>query len=111
MDYINDVKQTIPQSTVHVTMYNKDGKEVAEDSKALATVKTVETKQETSRVYFVSTHSGVLHDPMGVNSTKRKDYTFIMKTVDQQTFDYYMMYLRTKNSLYLTRAQRRFVNG
>lgn len=111
MQYINDVKQTLDQSTVEVVMYDKNGVEVNDDSKSMALVKKIESKKEKTYVFFVSTHAGILHDPMGVNSTKRKDSTFTMKPVDQQTFDYYIMYLQTKNSLYLTRAQRRFING
>jgi len=34
-----------------------------------------------------------------------------MRRVSKTTFDYYMIYLKTKNSIYLTRAQRSFLDG
>jgi len=41
----------------------------------------------------------------------RENYLRMSYTgVSKETFDYYMMYLKTRNALYMTRSQRSFIN-
>lgn len=51
-----------------------------------------------------------LYDPMGTYSSRRRYLESSFKKVSKNTFDFYMMYLKTNNSIYLTKAQRGFLN-
>jgi hypothetical protein len=61
--------------------------------------------------YYIRTHEGILFDPAGMNSYRVKFVDTKMKKVSKSTFDFYMIYLKTKNNIYLTRAQRSFLDG
>lgn len=86
--------------------FNRDGKEVCgENEKFFA--KTIEENGRSS--YYVRTHDSLLFDPIGTHSMK-KNMDVTMNKVSKGTFDFYMMYLNTKNNQYLTRAERGFLN-
>ena len=61
--------------------------------------------------YFVRTYNNIPLDPMGPEAGRDIWRRTELKSVSQKTFDYYMLYLRSKNGLYMTRAQRSFING
>lgn len=63
-----------------------------------------------STVYYVLTHTGTLLDPMGPYSKRQRNLDTKMKRVSKGTFDLYLTYLKTNNSIYLTKAQRGFLN-
>jgi len=52
-----------------------------------------------------------VYDPLGAYSNRRRYLQASFKKVSAKTFNYYMMYLKTNNSIYLTRAQRGFINN
>lgn len=60
--------------------------------------------------YYLRIHNGVLFDPMGPYSRRGRTLDTKMKRVSKNTFDFYMTYLKTNNSIYLTKAQRGFLN-
>jgi len=64
-----------------------------------------------STCYYIRVHDSTLFDPTGTNSFRVKYLDTKMRRVSKSTFDYYMIYLKTKNSIYLTKAQRSFLNG
>lgn len=66
------------------------------------------TRSETK--YFVLTYGNQIYDPMGASSTREDFIETKLKMVSQDTFNYYSIYLQTKNSIYLTKANRRFLN-
>ena len=47
---------------------------------------------------------------MGINSNRENFLETKLKRVSKDTFDFYLIYLQTNNSIYLTRANRRFIN-
>jgi hypothetical protein len=47
---------------------------------------------------------------MGPYSRRGRTLDTKMKRVSKNTFDFYMTYLKTNNSIYLTKAQRGFLN-
>jgi hypothetical protein len=61
--------------------------------------------------YFIRTYNNIPLDPMGPEAGRDIWRRTELKSVSQKTFDYYMLYLRSKNGLYMTRAQRSFING
>ena len=63
------------------------------------------------RQYFIRTYNNIPLDPMGPESRRDIWRRTELKSVSQKTFDYYILYLKSKNGLYLTRANRSFING
>lgn len=61
--------------------------------------------------YYIMTHNNIPYDPNGPDGHRELYLKLELKSVSKQTFDYYLMYLKTKNSLYMTRTQRSYING
>lgn len=61
--------------------------------------------------YYIITHNNLPYDPNGPDGHRELYLKLELKSVSKQTFDYYLMYLKTKNSLYMTRTQRSYING
>ena len=60
--------------------------------------------------HYILTYQSLPLDPWGMYKGRETNLETSMKPVSKQTFDYYMLFLKTRNSLYLTRAQRSFTN-
>lgn len=83
--------------------YGKGGNAVEEPS-ALVKVMTV-GKWE---VYFIWFWRGVLFDPYGpdiLRKSQQENAKF--KKVDKETYEHFMKYLKTKNTIWLTKARRK----
>lgn len=92
--------------------FNKNGELKTEDKEsffAKIVGKTIGNKPSTC--YYIRVHDSTLFDPSGTNSFRVKYLDTKMRRVSKSTFDYYMIYLKTKNSIYLTKAQRSFLDG
>jgi hypothetical protein len=89
--------------------FNKDGKEIlGENEKFYAKSLT----RDGSTTYYVREFGGTLFDPTGTYSRKRFHPEEIkMPKVNKNVFDFYMMFLNTKNNIYLVRAERGRTNG
>jgi len=87
--------------------YNKKGQDAADAEKIFA--KVVEGTRQ--KVYYVLTYNNLLYDPLGPDSNRESRINTELKKTNKQTFDYYMHYLKDKNRMYITRAQRSFING
>lgn len=61
--------------------------------------------------FFIRTYNNIPLDPMGPEAGRDIWRRTELKSVSQKTFDYYVLYLKSKNGLYMTRAQRSFING
>lgn len=112
MKYVNDPKETVTQIRNERVMYDKNGKVTVTEPLAVAHVLNQKFNDgRVSRTFYLNTINGLIYDPLGTDSNKKKNMNCLLKSVSQQTFDYYMMYLETNNSLYLTRSQRSMING
>jgi hypothetical protein len=60
--------------------------------------------------YLISTFNNIPYDPKGIDSHRESNLDIKLKSVSKQVFDYYILYLKTKNTLYMTRAQRSYIN-
>lgn len=61
--------------------------------------------------YYIRVYNNVPLDPLGPESRRDIWQRTELKSVSAKTFDYYVMYLRSKNNLYMTRTQRSFIDG
>lgn len=113
MKYIDDaeqVKQTVAKT--EEKFYDPSGEPTKLESRSVCkTVTTTRLNGETQTSFFINTLNGALYDPHGVDSTKRISMMFKTKQVEVKTFEYYLQYLRSRNNLYMTRAQRSFINA
>jgi hypothetical protein len=106
MKYINE-EPDIPKVEAEEVWFNKDGKEISgENEKFYAKIIAKNDRQ----YYYIRVYDNSPFDPIGIYGRRERNLPIDMKRVSKNTFDFYMMYLTTKNSLYMTRAQRGFLN-
>lgn len=98
--------------TLDINKYNKKGETTDDDKNTFAKALHETRHDGTSyRKFYVVTYNNTIYDPRGTNSNRESYLDLKLKEVSQATFDYYMLYLTSKNSLYMTRAQRSFIDG
>lgn len=113
MKFVSSYSKSDHQKASSEELYNKLGEPLTEDSdKVFAKYIATEIGNgQLQKKYFIRTHNNVPYDPSGPDSHREAHLKTDLKSVSKQTFDYYILYLKTKNSLYMTRAQRSFING
>lgn len=87
--------------------YNKQGQEANSTDPVFA--ETLDGSVQ--KIYRVLTYNNMLYDPLGTDSHREKVLNMVLKKTTKQTFDYYINYLKDKNRIYITRAQRSFIDG
>jgi hypothetical protein len=94
-------------------LYDKSGSLTAEESeKIFAKVLDIDLGNDKSqKKFFIRTFNNTPFDPLGPDSRREIWNRTELKLVSQNTFEHYIMYLRSKNALYMTRTQRSFING
>jgi len=108
MKYINDKQDFAGQIEVKQEAdFNRNGK-VTANGKEKVYAKIVNSEKQTQ--YFIKTYQNQPFDPMGSQATREKYLETKFKRVSKDTFDFYLIYLQTNNSIYLTRTNRRFIN-
>ncbi len=106
MKYIDKYRSNInPQSEEH--NFNKNAQKI-DNPLEKSYAKIIEKNNNTS--YYIRVHQSVPLDPMGAYGKRDKFIETKMKPTSKATFDFYMMYLKTKNSIYMTKARRGFTN-
>lgn len=108
MKYLNETKNFKQVDNTEEVEYNKNGRQISA-SKEKVFAKSVTTQDGVS-TYLICTYNNQIYDPMGMNANRERYLETKMKKVSKDTFDFYMIYLQTNNSIYLTRASRRFIN-
>ena len=92
-------------------VYNKNGDIANNNEKVFAReITTTLENGGTQRKYFIMTYNNTPYDPYGIDSHREKNLELKLKNVNKDTFSYYIKYLQTKNSLYITRANRSFID-
>jgi hypothetical protein len=94
-----------------IQYFDKTGN-IAEERIAVAKITRLHNKEEDRTVinYYIKFGRGMLFDPYGMDMNKLNAYNFQFKKVDQKIYSQYIQYLKTRRSLFLTQAQREFVN-
>ena len=60
--------------------------------------------------YYIRSYQNLPYDPLGPYSRREIFRDTKMTKVSKNTFDFYMMYLKSNNSIYLTKTQRGMLN-
>ena len=108
MKYISEDDPRVVEPGNTTISFNKQGEKVSSEKEEFFAKMIV---NNSSQSYYIRTHEGILFDPGGMNSYRVKFVDTKMRKVSKVTFDFYMIYLKTKNNIYLTRAQRSFLDG
>jgi hypothetical protein len=110
MKYVETLNTTENKKTEE--LYNKLGQISTNKEKTFAKFIQSEIGQNKKQTnYLIATQNNVPYDPYGIDSHREGTLLLKLKNVSKQTFDYYILYLQTRNSLYMTRTQRSFING
>ena len=107
MEFINEPPE-IQEPKREFIYLNSSGKEIDNDVDKVYAKVLVEKNKET---YFIVTYQNLPLDPLGTYQKRQTYLETKMKKVSKATFDYYLTYLQTKNSIYLTRTNRSYNNG
>lgn len=94
-------------------LFNKMGEPVSgEKDKVFAKFNKIELGNgDVQKKYAILTYNNIPYDPTGIDSHRESTLNTKLKNVSQTTFDNYVLYLKTKNPIYMTKAQRSFING
>ena len=112
MRFINDTFLPTDQKSVYLfgktgnILENEDKHKLQHYAKIIQTFQQDEVKES----YYIRVYQSVPLDPMGPYGRRERNLDTEMKKVSRNTFDLYMTYLKTNNSIYLTKAQRGFLN-
>ena len=87
--------------------YNRKGIHALDGEKIFA--KTI--MGSTQPNFFVLTCNNSLYDPLGADSHRENTINTELKKTSRKTLNSYLEYLRTNNKIYITQAQRSYING
>lgn len=113
MKYIDPKVGTPKESrATEETLFDRTGSEVINEKEKnyAKIVKTSFEGKESANAYYIKTYQNVPFDPSGAYGHREQYLETKFSKVSKDTFDYYMLFLKTKNTLYMTRAQRSFIN-
>jgi hypothetical protein len=106
-------KENIRSKESSQTFYGSKG-DVLEnkDDKIFAEMLVVNLGKDNFQTqYLIRTYNNLPFDPMGPEARRDIWRRTTLKKVNEDTFNFYLTYLQTKNSLYMTRTQRSYING
>jgi hypothetical protein len=109
----SDNVENIDKKEISELSINKIGRQVTDESERVF-AKMITADIGDGRIqmkYVILAFNNQPYDPYGADSHRESNLRLEYKTVSKQTYDYYVSYLKSKNSLYMTRAQRSFING
>jgi hypothetical protein len=115
MRFINSSEniENIDKKETHEVKINKIGRPFNNDTElAFAKMFTTSVGNGSTQIkHTILTYNNQPYDPYGTDSHRESRLNLVPKTVNSETYNYYVSYLKTKNSLYMTRTQRSFING
>ena len=61
--------------------------------------------------FYVMCNRRELYNPLGIDSHREKTLDLNLQSVNQQTFDMYLLYLTKRNQAHFNKANRSIING
>ncbi len=95
--------------TYATTCYNKTGQKISENSTGIC-AKTIRNESSNRLTYHIRHGKGTLFDPWGMYEGREKQVKWKFKKVNGEVFDFYMRYLKTRNTNFLAQAERRAID-
>jgi hypothetical protein len=103
-----DFTITGKERTIEHIYINKSGKIINNDRDKVYAQVSIDNGKE---FHYIVTYQNSPLDPMGRYQKRQAYLETKMTKVDKKTFDFYVTYLQTNNSIYLTRTNRSYQNG
>lgn len=101
----------IPADEKTIVLFGKTGNVLQDEEKhKLQHYAKLVQSAEGKETYYIRIYQSTPFDPMGPYGRRERNLDTDIKRVSKNTFDFYMTYLKTNNSIYLTKAQRGFLN-
>ena len=108
MNYISTVEEaTAGKQKNEELKFNKVGEKTTTENEKFYAKLVVKNGVA---AYSIKTYNAQLFDPYGMYSTREFGLETKMESVHKDVFDLYMVYLNTRKGIYLTKAQRSFLN-
>ena len=99
MKYVDNTDEAKEDIHFKETLFDRTGGVVInEKEKSFAKIVTTTRRDGRSDSHYVRVHKGVPYDPWGMHSHREDYLEATLKKVSKDTFDYYMMFLKTKKS-------------
>lgn len=115
MKFINssDNIENIDKKDILEINLNKLGRPIANGNELIfaKSIFTDSANGPVNKKYAILVLNNQPYDPYGIDSHRESKLKLDLKPVSHDTYNHYISYLKTKNSLYMTRAQRSFING
>jgi signal peptidase I len=111
MKFVEQFKKEDFVKPSETSMVDRTGQDIQDEKKAFAKSVVIDLGDTNQIKYFVRTHNNVPYDPNGPYSHRETYLRTELKNVSKETFESYVTYLKTRNKLYMTKAQRSFING
>jgi len=102
----------VPETDQLEVQYIDKTGELGQEQNAVAKITNLHNKEENRVIvnYYIKHGRGLLFDPYGMDMNKLNAYNFQFKKVDTSVYSKYIKYLKTRRQLFLTHAQREFIN-
>lgn len=113
MKFINQVSdKNLSTKTSEIELYDIKGNITSEEAETYAKSVNIDVggNRKQSK-FFIRTYNNLPLDPIGSTSRRNIWDRTELKLVSYQTFDHYVNYLKTKNGLFFTKANRSFIDG
>jgi|694.fasta_scaffold03072_11 hypothetical protein len=111
MKFVDSYSKTDFQPSIEEQAFNKNGNACSPKDKVFAKFTETTLNNGVKQLkYLIATYNNSPYDPKGTDSHREATLEIKLKSVSKSVFDYYMLYLKTKNALYMTRAQRSYIN-
>ncbi len=92
--------------------YDNHGTLTQEDQKIFAKFVDINLGQgKNQKQYYIRTYNNLPFDPIGPESRRDIWRRTELKQVNESAFSFYLRYLQTRNSIYMTKTQRSYING
>jgi len=108
MKYIDS--KFLPHQEKTVLLFGKTGRALEKEESHKVPHYSKIVMANDKETYYIRTYQSTPFDPMGPYGRRERNLDTQMKRVSRNTFDLYMTYLKTNNSIYLTKAQRGLLN-
>ena len=99
MKYVSDSKP-LPQKQIQTVLFDKVGAETSNQKERNFAKVVVDGDSES---YYIRTYQNMPYDPLGAYSRREIYEDTKMHRVSKNTFDFYIMYLKSNNSIYMTK--------
>lgn len=113
MKFVDSYSKNTLEKQIDQYLYDKSGIITNDDTEKVF-AKSLDIDLGNNKIqqkFFIRVFNNTPYDPLGPDSRREIWNRTELKSVNQKTFEHYIMYLRSKNTLYMTRTQRSYING